>query len=434
MSCVDPLSSQSVGGRAYPVVRDLSPGPLVIGKSVSGPVSTPVVCGAPYIRAVRALELDQALGAAMVIRPITQLVKLLTIVAVGTLLVTGGLQSLSLYPAVAAGTDQSTASLFAWGYNGTGQLGNGSVLNSSDLPVRVLFPSGVTPTAVAGNYSDGYAIGSNGSLYAWGSNEALGDGPRHHGSKRPVAVSLPVGVTPTAIAAGSGSGADAYAIGSDGNLYAWGDNTHGQLGSGGSGGNSDVPVKVLLPFGVTPTAVASAGDSAYAIGSDGNLYAWGYNQFGALGVGSAADPVTGIDTPTKVLLPSGVFAKAVTANGQGDLYASAYAIGSDGKLYAWGDNVFGQLGIGAVGSGPENCQNLQADPSRDSPVPVSLPAGTTPASIAAGVFDGFVLSAGGTLYGWGGNSGGELAYWLTDRLCACAAADLASIIGYPDVD
>jgi alpha-tubulin suppressor-like RCC1 family protein len=345
----------------------------------------------------------------MVNRSVAKSVKLLTIVAIATALVTGVSQSLNSHLAVAAVADGSTPSLYAWGYNGSGQLGNGSVVNSSDTPVHVSFPSGVTPTAVTGNYSDGYAIGSSGLLYAWGSGEALGDGHRDHSANTPVVVSLPVGVTPEAIAAGNGSGADAYAVGSDGNLYAWGDNTYGQLGNGSSGGKTNVPVKVSLPPGVTPTAVASAGNSAYAIGSDGNVYAWGYNQFGALGIGSSADPVTGTDTPTKVLLPSGVSAKALTANGQETYYASAYAIGSDGNLYSWGDNAFGQLGIGALGSGPENCQDVQADPSRDTPAPVSLPAGITPASIAAGIYDGYVLTTDGTLYGWGDNAGGELA-------------------------
>ncbi len=345
----------------------------------------------------------------MVHRPIATSGKMLTAAAVALLLLVGVWQSLGAHPAGAATADGPTPSLFAWGYNGSGQLGNGSTVNSSDTPVRVSFPADVIPTAVAGNYSDGYAIGSDGHLYAWGSGEALGDGHRDHSSSKPVVVDLPAGVTPVAIAAGDGTGTDGYAVGSDGNLYAWGDNTYGQLGDGGSGGHTNVPVRVLMPAGVTPTAVASAGNSSYAIGSDGNVYAWGYNQFGALGIGSDANPATGTDTPTKVLLPSGVSAETITANGQETDYASAYAIGSDGELYGWGDNASGQLGVGALGTGPENCQDLQADPSSDAPVPVTLPVGITPARIAAGIYDGYLLSTDGTLYGWGGNAGGELA-------------------------
>ncbi len=75
--------------------------------------------------------------------------------------------------------------------------------------------------------------------------------PREGISQSPVVVALPSGVHATAIAAGQGIG---YAIGSDGNLYSWGDSPYGALGNGTT--MSDTPVEVSLPSGVTPKAIA----------------------------------------------------------------------------------------------------------------------------------------------------------------------------------
>ena len=127
-----------------------------------------------------------------------------------------------------------SAALYSWGISFDGQLGNGiyggpqTCVSStcSSSPVEVILPAGVTPTAVAGGGNTGYAIGSDGSLYAWGERN-LGDGQRRSRAV-PKRVLLPTGVTPTAIASGVNSG---YAIGSDGNLYGWGTNWAGQLGS-----------------------------------------------------------------------------------------------------------------------------------------------------------------------------------------------------------
>jgi alpha-tubulin suppressor-like RCC1 family protein len=237
-------------------------------------------------------------------------------------------------------------------------------------------------------------------------------------STTPIAVDLPAGVTATAVVGGGGEAADTgcyagstYAIGSDGNLYAWGDNEYGQLGNGTTA-SSDSPVVVSLPAGVTPTAIAAGCDNAYAVGSDGNVYAWGQAEVGQLGDGSSSGPqacnsLTPVSvpepcslTPVRVSMPSGVTASAVATGSD-----AAYAIGSDGNLYAWGDNIFGELGDGTE-SGPNTCYFPNA--CSMTPVAVHLPAGVAPTAIAADQGGGYAIGSDGNLYSWGGNIEGQL--------------------------
>jgi len=179
-----------------------------------------------------------------------------------------------------------------------------------------------------------------------------------------VLVKLPAGVTARAFAAGENH---SLAIGSDGKLYAWGWNNFGQLGIGSTDTDRPTPVVVTLSAGVTPTAIAAGSSHNLAIGSDGVLYSWGYNFSGQLGDGSANFPYYNT-TLQAVSLPTGVTATNIAAGGSHSL-----AIGSDGNLYAWGSNQYGQLG------------NTSA-PSQAHPVPqaVNLPTGTTPAALSAG--------------------------------------------------
>ncbi len=300
------------------------------------------------------------------------------------------------YSAYAIGSD---GHLYAWGDGGLGSLGNGMSVDS-DSPVQVSLPSGVSPIAIAASEATGYAIGSDGHLYAWGANAVgqLGDGTNSAicgacGSATPVVVSLPPGVTPTAIAAG---GYAAYAIGSDGHLYAWGYNVYGNLGVGNTQ-SSAVPLLVKLPSGVSPTAVAAAGFYAtYAIGSDGHLYAWGDNYSGELGNGTTKE----IRRPEQISLPPGVTPAAISGSNAPD----GYAIGSDGNLYAWGDNSVGGLGNGMI-KGPNSCHSISC--SR-TPTRVSLPSGLSPAAIAGGSDSAYAIGSDGQLYAWGDNSVGQL--------------------------
>jgi Regulator of chromosome condensation (RCC1) repeat len=210
-------------------------------------------------------------------------------------------------------------------------------------------------------------------------------------------MSLPAGVTGTAIAAGQDT---SYAIGSDRNLSASGENEVGQLGDGTDTGPdvctqplglpnepcSTVPVRVSLPSGVTLTAIAAGYESGYAIGSDSHLYAWGANSDGERGDGTT----TNADTPVQVSLPTGVTATAIAGGN-----STAYAIGSSGKLCAWGENNDGQLGNGTTSSS-------------DTPVQVSLPTGVRAKALAGGSNTGYAIGSDGKLYSWGFNADGEL--------------------------
>jgi len=142
------------------------------------------------------------------------------------------------------------------------------------------------------------------SCTPWGYNVDGQLGQRHDDECRtPVKVSLPAGVTATAAAAGANH---SLAVGSDGKLYAWGVNTNGELGNG-TVTSSTTPVVVSMPAGVTATAVAAGDSHSVALGSNGSVYDWATT-------GSASSGTTPRRTPTrrsKVTLPAGVTPIAV---------------------------------------------------------------------------------------------------------------------------
>jgi alpha-tubulin suppressor-like RCC1 family protein len=283
----------------------------------------------------------------------------------------------------------STQSEVAWGENGNSQLGLLGDPFTSPTPGVVAIPSGVTPTTIAAGLSTSYAIGNDGNFYAWGVNDfgEYGDGTGAS-SRLPRKISLPPGVAhPKAIVA---QNAAAFAIGGDGNLYAWGHNFYGQLGDGTTA-DSRVPKKLVLGSGVTPTAIAAGDENAYAIGSDGNAYAWGNNYYGQLGNGTTDSTNSIPNTPVVVSLPTSALpARAIAAFSD-----AAFAIGHDGNVYAWG------LNQGQYGSGTGNQSTV--------PVVVPLPPTALPAkAIAGGGFTGYAIGNDNNLYAWGSGANGEI--------------------------
>ena len=290
----------------------------------------------------------------------------------------------------------SDGNLYSWGSNGDGELGRDTSSTPNSIPGLVTAPDGVRFTQTSGGLGLSLALGSDGNIYSWGYNSE-GQLGRDTSSKdstsadRPGLVAPPAGVRFTQVSAGF---THSFAFGSDGNLYSWGDNSDGQLGRDtGSAKYDTTPGKVPLPAGVASFTQVSGGTFySLAMGSDGNLYSWGTNTFGELGrdTGSARSD----STPRKVSIRTGV-AKftAISAKGWCSL-----AMDSDGNLYSWGYNLYGELG-----------RKTDNPTINVVPVKVTMPAGITRFIwFAEGTEHTLAMGSDGNLYSWGWDYYGQL--------------------------
>ena len=239
----------------------------------------------------------------------------------------------------------SDSTLAAWGNNSSGQLGNNNS-SSSQVPVAVIRTgvlAGKIVTAIAAGASHCLAVCSDGTAAAWGNNSVgqLGDGTTTN-SLVPLDITrsgVLAGKTVVAVSAGAGS-SHSLALCADGTVDAWGDNSGRQLGNNSST-SSNVPVEVSRAGVLNNRNVVAVAAGTYhnvVLCADGTVAAWGGNSYGVLGNGGT----TTSQVPVAVVTTGVLAGKSVVSVAAG--YYLSLAGCSDGTLAAWGNNTYGQLG------------------------------------------------------------------------------------------
>ena len=217
--------------------------------------------------------------------------------------------------------------LYSWGYTGGGQVGNGQ----SGLDVYQTSPVKILSNVASVKSYDGAvaAVTKSGDLYMWGKNNFGQVGNGQSGVN--VYQTSPVKVLSN-VASISLNSDSVAALATNGDLYCWGNNWQGRVGNGSSE-TQTTPVKVL-----SDVAYANADRVTTAIKENGDLYCWGYAENGQVGNG-----MSGIEdrqtTPVKIM------ENVAMVRTQ---HSNTAAVTTDGDLYCWGGNEWGQIGNGTL--------------------------------------------------------------------------------------
>lgn len=276
----------------------------------------------------------------------------------------------------------SKGNLYTWGRNNSGQLGNGTNINSNE-PVYI--PTDFSVDKVTSRADHSVAIDSSGLMYSWGTNNANLLGHSNGANRKPEKVSEGMMANVKAVSVSTGNN-HSLVLGSDKRIYAWGSNASGQLGLGYS---TNVPSLISTLSNVK--TISAGGGHSFAMTEDNKIYSWGYNDNGQLGNGTYSSA----GLPTEVTYNFVGLDETATAAGSG--YSSVLNI--RGKIYTWGWNIYGQLGSGVT--------------STNNPLPGEVYAGGVLldkeiVSISGGQYHSLVIDSSGRVYSWGRNDNGQL--------------------------
>ena len=228
----------------------------------------------------------------------------------------------------------SLGHMYAWGWNGFGQIGNG-IIGDADPDTIIWAPVRIAPETEWAYVSAGInyvlAICRDGELFGWGQGGPLS---WHASGQTAATTAVPTAITNAENgnwAAVSAGHFHSLALTTDGRLFAWGDLRFGRTGQDHTLGSSAVPTQVGDRNNWT--AIAANDQGSIVLNDDGEIYSFGSNLFGAIAQGTEAGYV---GTPTRVGTDDNWESiSSFTNNG--------YAINTDGEIFAWGQNLFGGM-------------------------------------------------------------------------------------------
>jgi alpha-tubulin suppressor-like RCC1 family protein len=295
---------------------------------------------------------------------------------------------------------RSDSTVWCWGSNDHGKLGDGSSVSQISTPVQVVTDLGPLTgiVAIAAGNDHTCALTDGGDVFCWGGNNYLQLGVSGI-AERGIAAQAGIGTGFTQIASGGWHSCVARPEAPGNLLYCWGRAGFGQLGYGGTQepGSEDAQLVVYEPNGVgLVTTAIGLGENFSCSGADGPAaWCWGSNMSHTLG--DEVEPTTadGMDalSAREVMLTLPTAPSHIAA---GTSFACMRLL--DGSLTCWGANDVGQLGIGQMGPLPLG--------------PTEVPLDTE--QIVAGDDHVCALTAASTVLCWGGNEQGQLGNGNTE--------------------
>jgi alpha-tubulin suppressor-like RCC1 family protein len=276
----------------------------------------------------------------------------------------------------------SDGRVWAWGDNSYGQLGIG---NYNDSSTPVLIPTLHDIVAISAGWTHNLALQSDGTVWAWGLNNCGQLGINSIQNQNvPQQVQIVSGAKYIA------AGAYHSLARTSGDFFAWGYNHDGELGDA-SFVDKHVPTPVSSTSGLwyyNVTALAAGAYHSLAIGGGGQVWSWGFNNRGQLGLGNGN--MTSQNTPQQVSVGGSPGVKAIA----GGLYHSLAIDNDPGYVWAWGDNTYGQLGSGTMGG--------------YNATPAHYWSSYNVQAISAGTAHSLAVDSSGSVWSWGYNDKGQL--------------------------
>ena len=251
------------------------------------------------------------------------------------------------------------------------RAGNSTKSNEVEFQVTVEFAK------IAVGDEHNLAIDKEGNLFSWGGGNAeIEDGETSFATAGPAKMKLDIKVKEMSV----GSFSHSLVIDDNGNLWSRAmSNSCGQLGNG----TTEISKKLIkIKDNVKFEKVIAGEESDFAIDSEGNLWSWGNNNYGQIGNGG--DRYTYVCTPIQIMI--GTKFTQISA-----CYTYSLAIDSEGNLWSWGENSYGQLGRGGT-----------------TTIPAIVKEGTKFAQISAGNGHSLAIDSEGNLWSWGCNYSGQL--------------------------